>query len=1416
MADYVKDKNSNHASENSLLKSMLFLMTPEQKEFFLNIPASRGIIYANKLPRFEHLLSVFLTNTAYNHLFDILNGKPGTSRVRQQYCNEQTCINILKADLENGVKLSGNLVGRPDNNNNKEDLNIRIQSRLFVMSCYPQIEKDGRTLLKATYIGSAATADTPKSKSAEDEDTDPNGFSETQDLANFDINSLSQKTIAANSGTFYPHIITRWHVYTKSNSSDISYFDLEALEKLICEISINRKLSGIYYWKRKHLKDLADVVNLCQLAMQYRYETDEAHSNGKLIIEDPTEEIVKIKRASAYEAEEKADDNEDGNDYHRIERLLRCRMKKPVFLVNEGYVNGRCIFNSSNGQKIPPAGFLADVGLESVIKKENDAISSLANQSNSVHLTRLRMLLGELKTEELEPFSCQDNQIELVDKLLSGSQVEAVVKAISTPDICLIQGPPGTGKTRVISEVIRQAARKDWKTLLVAPTHVAVDNVLERIGFEDNIGAVRCASKDKLDDLDDHIREFTYDQRKKTLITHAQMRVKNDIERLSDERKQLENTCNLLHELCLKHEAAAGLSGELKKHRELLSSTPETVHEQFKKDVTSRKNRITCTDTLLSESQKNLDSSVQLLKKIKENVNRFRAENYKDEELERIKQAVAKADNLHGNTFRRLRDENAQTQKNIEVLNQKILCERSKLQNTKTILLQINAGSIPDIVKEEIVKAVKSAAADCDSDIADKTQTLKNAQQKLQENQQHTIELKEIIKKINLRLAEREQNQLKSRWSRPLDLIWWRSLFVDYDLTLSNYTEQLEDSLKLIQSLKLAISDAAAALKKTKADKNSVLQTTKKSEFIRQCNLYRHFYESQTKELASLNQQLQNENDRLLSLSDAIKTARYELDQILSAEEKSVKKEIRHELASKIKNIRRKIIECQNQLKASYKMSLEAHLEAVKLENEIIQAIMDESGRLKLQIDTLSAEIQSNGQHINDIEKQVQGFLDKKLPDKINAIKKIISQIGCDIETNQTLADFSKRWLDYLSRDSGFLTGHLADYINLVCATTIGIASDEYFGDDGTLGQKKFDLLIVDEAGKVTEPEFLVAAARAKRWVIVGDHKQLPPYYDRKLDKVFKAVNRLRKDKDMPSLNSELLQISYFENLWKKFCRDKSKRNKADSRFVQLDVQRRMHPDLACFISDMFYDSRYQSPEEPAFIKDKTLKLPRFNYAVTLIEVCPSQKQKHFEINLSRNKSLKLPQKTGYANLKEAKKVVEVLTGILMDESIFSEQEKLKKENDSTSAIGIMAFYGGQVELIRRLIRNDKFLEAVESGSGQFLCKGKITVAVNSVDSFQGKECPVIILSFTRSNPHKNIGFVDDANRLNVAMSRARKKLILIGDTATFTNRAKIEDSKIKGSDSGAIKAERLFFEKLVEYIEGRGEIKKVFQLLDN
>ena len=90
-----------------------------------------------------------------------------------------------------------------------------------------------------------------------------------------------------------------------------------------------------------------------------------------------------------------------------------------------------------------------------------------------------------------------------------------------TSDVALIQGPPGTGKTRVICEIVRQAVQQGQRVLLAAPTHVAVDNVLERIGATDEVCPIRCASEIKIPDLPNHIQQFTYKMRAEPLMDES-------------------------------------------------------------------------------------------------------------------------------------------------------------------------------------------------------------------------------------------------------------------------------------------------------------------------------------------------------------------------------------------------------------------------------------------------------------------------------------------------------------------------------------------------------------------------------------------------------------------------------------------------------------------------------------------------------------------------------------------------------------------------------------------------------------------------------------------------------------------------------------------------------------------------------
>jgi superfamily I DNA and/or RNA helicase len=1425
MIDYKIADNLHDVPENSLLESILFLMTPEQKEYFLNSPASKGVIYANKAPSFDAPLSVLLSTTAYNRLQNIVNEKiSGRNNSTNQNTNDEPIYtDILKDSLEAGVRLSGPPVNWHGSSDQDEDIPVRIESSLFFMPCRLKVKEGNKALLIATHIGEIE-ADNKDCWESVDLYDDLSINDESVETDILDVDKISQQAQDDSPKPFFPHVKTTWHVH-KPFSDNLHYLELNTIEKLIWEISSNRRLSGVHSSRQQHLKELIDVVRLSQMAMQYRYrvnsaiETPEETYRYKLTVEDSQQDAVNINCAYVYEEEEPDNIDSEGSR-HRIERLLKCRFRRPAIIENQGYEDGCYLFDIVKGYEIPPAGFIADVGLESKIKKEIDAIKCLSSRNCLISLLKLGTLLGEIKTDKLEPFQLENASYELFDPLLCGNQKEAVIKAISSPDICLIQGPPGTGKTRVISEIIKQAVKKDWKTLLVAPTHVAVDNVLEKIGPEDDISAVRCVNKDRLEELDEHIQRFTYDRRKEFIVDHSQRNVQKDIERLEREELRLKTIIRILHDLCSCHTIAAELTDKKERLQRILLSTRETVRQQFSEELKNNDNKINQANNALTRSQMLFEDSVRELEILLKHARRFKSGTYIGDELNRIERALLKAANAHGKDLRKLQGTLKQIQQNIQQAVQDIRLGEIKLQKTTGILSTIDKGYIPDVIHNAILEAVNSTALKYDNEIADKTNILNDLQNKLQESRQAVSLLEEQSEQLRQKQDILSRNQLKAWWRRPFDAIWWQSVFKDYDLAISEVDSRWQNALEIIRSLHLKIYEATAKLEKIKAEKKEAVQSTEKSEFTKQCHFHKTLHHTQTNELTLLHTQLEENRSQIPILNRNITVEKSKLHQILSAAEESVKKEMRRELALKLKNARHTITACEQALIVSRGACLEAHIEAIKLDRQIINTVDKEIDLLKLRIETVNSNIEINREQIKSLKKRAENLLQKTSPEDVDAIQKIIYQTNSELERNEELLAFSRRWLEYLLRDSGLLSRHLAKYINLVCATTVGIASDDYFGDNGPLEQKQFDLLIVDEAGKVTEPEFLVAATRARRWVIVGDHKQLPPYYDRKLNKIFKAVNKLRNDKDLPKLNPRNLKISYFENLWNQLYLETDQSEKAQSRFVQLDVQRRMHPDLALFISDMFYDKQYTSPDEPEFINKKTLKLSRFDHAVTLIEVRPDKKQKQFEWNLSRpyaKRKLKLPQQTGYANLKEAKKVIEVLRSLLMEDAIYAEQRELNEENDSSAVIGIMAFYAGQVELIRRQIRENKTLEARElSGNGQFICKGSITVIVNSVDSFQGKECTVIILSFTRSNPYHNIGFVDDANRLNVAMSRARKKLILVGDTDTFTRRARADDGEIKGSDSRSIEAEHLFFEKLIEHIEGKGEIKKVFQLLED
>lgn len=268
----------------------------------------------------------------------------------------------------------------------------------------------------------------------------------------------------------------------------------------------------------------------------------------------------------------------------------------------------------------------------------------------------------------------------------------------------------------------------------------------------------------------------------------------------------------------------------------------------------------------------------------------------------------------------------------------------------------------------------------------------------------------------------------------------------------------------------------------------------------------------------------------------------------------------------------------------------------------------------------------------------------------------------------------------------------------------------------------QFDVAIIDEASQATIPSVLIPIAKAKRFILAGDHKQLPP--------------------TILSEEAKELSETLFEKLIKRF----------PHKAKMLEIQYRMSALLMEFPSKEFYDGKIKAYERVNNITLADLGVNNPSFGSPWDEVLDPRKPLVF-IDTSKREDKWERQRRGSLsreNPLEAKIVKELV-------------DKLLRMGVKEEFIGVITPYDDQVDLIRSLVN----------------------VEVHSVDGYQGREKEVIILSFVRSNKNKELGFLTDLRRLNVALTRAKRKLIAIGDSETLkvnkTYRRFIEFVKEKG-----------------------------------
>ncbi|WP_417163594.1 AAA domain-containing protein [Segatella sp.] len=297
----------------------------------------------------------------------------------------------------------------------------------------------------------------------------------------------------------------------------------------------------------------------------------------------------------------------------------------------------------------------------------------------------------------------------------------------------------------------------------------------------------------------------------------------------------------------------------------------------------------------------------------------------------------------------------------------------------------------------------------------------------------------------------------------------------------------------------------------------------------------------------------------------------------------------------------------------------------------------------------------------------------------------------------------------------------------------------------------KFGTLFIDEAAQALEAACWIPMKRASRVILAGDHCQLPP--------TVKSIAALRA-----GLGKTLME--------------RIAENKPEV-VTLLKIQYRMNDEIMRFSSDWFYEGKVESAPQ---IKYRSVL--DYDHPITWIDTSNEENQITIEgedapeDSASTASSVSAANQNSDLNFKEQfvgesfgriNKAEAELTLLTLAEYFtkIGKQRVLEERID----VGIISPYRAQVQYLKKLIKKYEFFKPYRR-----------LISVNTVDGFQGQERDVILISLVRSNDEGQIGFLKDLRRMNVAMTRARMKLIILGNKDTMTKHP--------------------FYKKLWEYVE--------------
>ncbi|QUW22441.1 AAA family ATPase [Sporosarcina sp. Marseille-Q4063] len=938
---------------------------------------------------------------------------------------------------------------------------------------------------------------------------------------------------------------------------------------------------------------------------------------------------------------------------------------------------------------------------------------------------------------------------------LNEFQQEAVTGAMTSNDLYVIQGPPGTGKTTVISEICHQNVKAGLRTLVASQANLAVDNALGRLLSHQDIRILRYGRTESIEEegkkfIEENVALNWKQQTEKAVAEQLRMRSKFETElelelkHGHEQMQEYERELTSLEEQIRDREIAvavhAAQSNELKKFNlekeDLLTKNRELkkTRELLNKTIDELSKEISRIEEILTSY--NETDQIEQMENIKRQITIYKDSISHHETLQKIEEStktLADVQNdqnkqeiiLHGlQTF--LKDASSTTKLNelqdklkaigfipSNSINQKIV---ELNQVIDSIRLSMSADTYQDWTEliNRLDKAIETVGK----------RLTENGSLKQSQNTQgmsKPCSVKDIhnqIDKVGRFLIDPSVKQaLQTRHYSAERYEYLEKLCVAFDVLSRrrNYAHSqiinVETSKRLFESIKIEVIEDVTQTISTMTLEIDEFEKRKSNHEI---------------ELT----ELQERSSQLISQLGTVD----ETISIEAMEEKLTELETTYTDIEKTKFNHQQYVQDMDHNQDTMDTeirNLEKNTEELQLNIELTETISKKYVELEEQVLALKEVINQNPKEHYDLTLIAMAELSKEIE------RKQIEKDRLPI-TNALQEEWLTLLKDATEHDLNEIRKLYVQHANVIGTTCVASARRDFMEE-----YPVFDVVIIDEVSKATPPELLLPMLKGKKIILVGDHHQLPPLVGQETLEEFLEESEDRQEKIELK---KLLEESLFERLF----RTLPKQNK-----TMLGIQYRMHESIMETISPFYEDGDYRLQ---CGITDSNVERDHG------IESSYVKRNDHLLWFDMPNEPIYFENKvaggTSRYNQSELTMVKKLLVDL--DKSVGKMKGDGYVDQQFKKSVGVISFYGEQVKRVDRLIQQELMPQHLHCRTG-------------SVDKFQGMEMDIIILSFVRNHKDKSgdIGFARDYRRLNVALSRARELLIIVGSAEMFAVRTK-------------------------------------------